>query len=178
MKCLSRGSLLFLSLFFLCINDSAANLLRNSRGHKKSLSPKLRRILKEMDLLEGLRNAPGIQNPSLLELSPGECQFKLLEQTHKDINDNCGDYIETREKYNKCRGPKLKVTSEKIAKRCCRTCLHCSGCEGLRVPDEDEFEDDSPGLVDEENSPSGASGPEGDGSGSGSPDESVSEKSY
>ena len=176
MKCLSHCFVLFVSLFLLCTNDSIANLLRSRRKQMKKLSPKLYRVLKEMDLLEGLRNAPGIQNPSLLELSPGECQFKLLEQTHKDINDNCGDFLESRVKYNKCRIPKLKVTSEKIAKKCCRTCLHCSGCEGLRVPDEDEFEDDSPGLVDEKKSPMGTSEPEGEGSGSGSPSEATNER--
>jgi hypothetical protein len=132
------------------------------------LPSKLHKVLKEMNLLEAFENVPGIENPSLLELSPGECQFKLLEQTNKDITDNCGDFVQTREKYNKCRGPKLKVSSEKIAKKCCRTCLHCSGCEGLRVPDEDEFEADSPGLVDKEASSSGASGPDGGDEGAGS----------
>ena len=85
---------------------------RNRRS-TAGLPSKLHKVLKEMNLLEAFENVPGIENPSLLELSPGECQFKLLEQTNKDITDNCGDFVQTREKYNKCRGPKLKVSSEK-----------------------------------------------------------------
>ena len=104
--------------------------------------------LKEMNLLE-LISVPGITNPSLLEtsssLSPGACQFSLLEDLNRDLRLNCGDYRLNRKKFNQCRGPKLSDKASAIAYKCCRTCTQCSGCEGLDLPDADVYEKDSPG---------------------------------
>ena len=117
-------------------------------GHTLRVQHKerLRAALEKLDLLS-LQSVPGALNPSLLELSPGECQFALLEDLNRDINDNCGDFRAQELKYNKCRMPKMKRQGKIINQKCCKHCSDCQGCEGLRALDENVYEKDSPGEV-------------------------------